>query len=447
MALQPSVDIRTHPELYIPDRSQREREKADLLKNPRILLDDPYGYQDASRTTYPFFINSPSVVFMGRIGEEPVTANFTVVNTSNRPFWFKIKSSSREMFKINITCGKLEKSKMICLSVIFYPNFKCPKPFCEYLNVYALLDDDKSLTAYEAFKRADLLRPLKKRLYMDFIWHPHIGITQAYEHGKLLDMMKSKYDLVNKVRRAADEKKLRTHPKVLERREGLRKDPGISKDEEREKEKKERELVIAKDEKTFEEWDKKKKEYINLKVQTGKEYLLEKIENSFSYELTVVDATYKHRKSVVEKMMQLNREEIEKTSIMPENELRKRLIKDAKYKNSSRIEALVKKPKNTIDYQKLHKNTIPPSEYADILWEEYKIDLMEKDKAYKDQDIDEDKKVIKCMLSKLTAEELQVQKQREQQKKDKAMAEKKKAEEKAKKEKDAAPPASSAHKK
>ena len=109
-------------------------------------------------------------------------------------------------------------------------------------------------------------------------------------------MMKPKYDLVNKVRRAADEKKLRTHAKTLERREGFRKEPFISKDEEREKEKKERELVIAKKEKTFEEWDQKKEEYIKLKVQTGKEYLLKKIANSFSYELSVVDATYLHRK-------------------------------------------------------------------------------------------------------------------------------------------------------
>ncbi|CAL2032310.1 unnamed protein product [Caenorhabditis brenneri] len=446
MALQPSADIRTHPEQYLPERSQKEREKVDLLKNPRAPLDDPYRYQDVSTTTYPFFIDSPSVVFMGRIGEEPVTANFTIVNSSHRSFWFKIKTSSREMFKTSITCGQIEKSKMICISVIFYPNFQCPKPFCEYLNVYALLDDDKSLSAYEAFKRADLLPPMRKRLYMDFIWHPNIGITQAYEHGKLLDMMKSKYDLVNKVRRAADEKKLRTHAKTLERREGFRKEPFISKDEEREKEKKERELVIAKKEKTFEEWDQKKEEYIKLKVQTGKEYLLKKIANSFSYELSVVDATYLHRKNVVEKLMQLNREEIEKTSFMPESELTKHLIKAAKNKNSSRIATLVKNPKKNIDYQKLHKNSIPPEEYADIVWEEYKKDLMAKDKAYKDQD-KVGKKIIKCKLSKLTAEELEVQKQREQQKKNKAMAEKKKAEEKANKEKEAAPPVSSAHKK
>ncbi|UMM19591.1 hypothetical protein L5515_015119 [Caenorhabditis briggsae] len=34
---------------------------------------------------------------------------------------------------------------------------------------------------------------------MDFIWHPHVEITRAFEYGELLDMVTSKnqYDLAN----------------------------------------------------------------------------------------------------------------------------------------------------------------------------------------------------------------------------------------------------------
>ncbi|ULU07670.1 hypothetical protein L3Y34_018993 [Caenorhabditis briggsae] len=104
------------------------------------------------------------------------------------------------MFKVRSPVGKIDREESATISVIFYPGFHRPKAYCYYLHVYALYDDGRSDSAYLAFTRPDNhCRPAKKRIFMDFIWHPHVEITRAFEYGVLLDMVKSKnqYDLAN----------------------------------------------------------------------------------------------------------------------------------------------------------------------------------------------------------------------------------------------------------
>lgn len=57
------------------------------------------------------------LVFMGRLGEEPISAHFTLTNRTCKPFWFKIKVSSRELFKVRPTNGKLENSERVVIRV------------------------------------------------------------------------------------------------------------------------------------------------------------------------------------------------------------------------------------------------------------------------------------------------------------------------------------------
>uniref|UniRef100_A0A1I7UA38 Major sperm protein n=2 Tax=Caenorhabditis tropicalis TaxID=1561998 RepID=A0A1I7UA38_9PELO len=427
----PKPEVMRHPELYKAEKSEKDRDKSKLKENPPIPLEDPYNYQDVSNLVYPFVFDAPSVVFMGRIGLEPVTANLTIYNASHRSFWFKIKSSSREMFNIRQSCGKLEKGKQIIIPIIFYPNFKCPKPFCEYLNVYALFDNFKYDNAFEAFRRLDCLEPLKKRLYAEFILHENIGITQAVVNGKLLDMMKSKIDTMNNIRKKGYDKMLRTKKMQKEkRREAENKFNGGG-----QKKKNKKSGVTTKD--GIDMKDKsagKLKSVDEVKNERKKEEaIVEMFQKEFFLKIQLVDTTFKHKKLVFDKILFENLKEINETGMMTTSELQSKHKKMNEHKNCSVAASLVlqKTDKSSLNdrrkdrYEKLHIGVMDPKEYANVLWEEYR-GFMKKKKI----------KTTEKGLSKMTNAEremlLALKEAKEEKKKKKEMKDEKKEEKKSK---------------
>ncbi|PIC47509.1 hypothetical protein B9Z55_006846 [Caenorhabditis nigoni] len=197
---EPPMGTRMNPENYLMGKSEKEAQDAYERKYPSGPPNDLHTYQDTTNLEFPFFVDAPQLIFIGRLCEEPVSAYFTIVNSTTKAFWYKVKASNREMFKVRSPVGKIDREESATISVIFYPGFHRPKAYCYYLHVYALYDDGRSDSAYLAFTRPDNhCRPAKKRIFMDFIWHPHVEITRAFEYGELLDMVKSKneYDLKN----------------------------------------------------------------------------------------------------------------------------------------------------------------------------------------------------------------------------------------------------------
>ncbi|CAI2324934.1 unnamed protein product [Caenorhabditis sp. 36 PRJEB53466] len=165
-----------------PDEGEQ---KEEALLIPNI---DNYRYQDCYEAKFPLHVDATQIVFIGKVGLEPVQAVFTLTNRTLEDFWYKIKTSDNDLFKVRRRTGRINKSTGVTITAYLIPKNK-PNPFKEYQHYFHIYVRNVAIedeNAYETWVSASRPAIAKLRLYVDYVYHPYANQALAHAYGQLL---------------------------------------------------------------------------------------------------------------------------------------------------------------------------------------------------------------------------------------------------------------------
>ncbi|CAI2333926.1 unnamed protein product [Caenorhabditis sp. 36 PRJEB53466] len=213
---QKQVEAQKKKDVAIEEKRKRNLTKQELKEEQKAQLEAATLKHDPIlRQTFPFHFDRNCLTFLGRVGEEAVTAYLLIHNPTKFPQMFKIKTSCNANIKVIPVTGCMAPYDFAEIQATFVGRH-IPPPFYEFLTVHAIESHHFVPNVREAFKERSNFQS-REIMYIDFAFIEDVERLMTARAEELKEMCASSINRMTNWTAVADQEN-----KKLERvRQGI----------------------------------------------------------------------------------------------------------------------------------------------------------------------------------------------------------------------------------